>query len=85
VLTGIFGMNLFDFPGIPLRIQIPLFVAMGITVAVVLFYTLAKAKRLADFLDAVSDERLTVRDKWGALVAVWRERAGARAGWRAIT
>ena len=85
VLTGIFGMNLFDFPGMPLAVQIPLFITMGITVTGVLFYTLAKAKRLADFLDAVSDERLTVRDKWGSLVALWRERAGARAGRRAVT
>jgi hypothetical protein len=75
VLSGIFGMNLFDFPGMPLPLQIVLFVCMGVLVTFVLLYTLAKAKPLADFLDAMSDERLPLRIKWGALAAVWRKRA----------
>jgi hypothetical protein len=80
VLTGIFGMNVFNFAGIPLPIQVLLFIAMGLVVTGVLFYTLAKSKRLADFLDAVSDDRLTLRDKLGVFAAVWRERGAARAG-----
>jgi hypothetical protein len=34
-------------------------------------YTIAKSKRLSDFLDALSDERLTLRQKLGAFAAVW--------------
>src|SRR5262249_50229039 len=71
VVTGLFGMNLFDFPGIPMPIQVVLFVVVGVLVSGLLFYTLAKAKPLADFLDAVSDERLPVTAKWAALFEVW--------------
>ncbi len=38
------------------------------------FYTLFKSQRLSDFLDALSNERVSSRDKFGALVAVWRRR-----------
>jgi hypothetical protein len=30
-------------------------------------FTVAKSKRLADFLDALSDERIGWRDKWRTL------------------
>jgi hypothetical protein len=35
-------------------------------------YTMAKSKRLSDFLDALSDERLSTWLKFKALAAVWR-------------
>jgi hypothetical protein len=38
------------------------------------FYTMAKSKGLSDFLDSLSDERLTVWQKTKALVAVWSAR-----------
>jgi hypothetical protein len=72
VVTGLFGMNLFDFPGIPLPVQVILFGLIGLAVTGLLFYTLAKSKALADFLDSVSDERLSIRDKFGALMNVWK-------------
>jgi len=72
VLTGLFGMNLFDFSAIPLKLQLVLFPLVGLVVATLLLYTIAKAKPLGDFLDAVSDERLPLKAKVGALLAVWR-------------
>jgi len=33
---------------------------------------MTKSKRLSDFLDALSDERLTARMKLRAFAAVWR-------------
>ena len=72
VLTGIFGMNLFDFPGMPVLLHIVLFVAMGVLVTALLFYTLAKSKPLADFLDSVSDTELSAREKLRAFFDVWR-------------
>jgi hypothetical protein len=72
IVTGLFGMNLFDFPGIPLVLQVVLFLAIGVAVTALLFYTLSKSKGLADFLDSVSDESLSIRQKWGTLVRVWR-------------
>jgi hypothetical protein len=37
-------------------------------------YTVVKSKRLSDFLDAVSDERLQAGAKLRALREVWRGR-----------
>ena len=35
-------------------------------------YTIIKSKRLSDFLEALSDERLSARQKLGAFLDVWR-------------
>jgi hypothetical protein len=63
VLTGIFGMNLFDYPGIPLPLQVVLLVVVGVLVTALLFYTLSKSKTLADFLDSVADTELSALAK----------------------
>jgi Mg2+ and Co2+ transporter CorA len=80
VLTGIFGMNVFAFGDIPLPLQALLFVAMGAAVTALTFYTLAKSKPLADFLDAVSDPHLSVRAKVGVFFKVWTARRERRPG-----
>jgi hypothetical protein len=74
VLTGVFGMNLFDYPGISLPLQVVLFAIMAVLVTALLLYTLAKSKSLADFLDAVSDTRLPLRAKFRAFVDIWTRR-----------
>jgi hypothetical protein len=74
VVTGVFGMNLFAFADYSLPWQIVTLVGVTIAVIVLLFYTLAKSKKLADFLDSVSDERLPQRAKWASLFDVWRKR-----------
>ena len=67
VVTGAFGMNLFDFAGESLPMQVVLPATMGVLVSRCCFlYTLAKSKRLADFLDSVSDERMPFTAKWPA-------------------
>jgi hypothetical protein len=72
VVTGLFGMNLFGFPDVPFALQAVLFGAVGVAVTALLFYTLAKSKALADFLDAVADDELGARAKWAAFFGVWR-------------
>ena len=42
------------------------------TTASLTVYTMAKSKRLSDFLDALSDERLSVWQKAKSLASVWR-------------
>jgi hypothetical protein len=74
VVTGIFGMNLFGFSEIPLPLQVVALIAVTAAVAAFLFYTLTKSKRLADFLDAIADERMPARQKFGTLVDVWRRK-----------
>ena len=74
VVTGIFGMNLFGFSEIPLPWQPVVLVIITAAVSALLFYTLAKSKGLADFLDAVSDERLSPSKKMQSLFDVWRKK-----------
>ncbi len=74
VVTGIFGMNLFGFAEIPLPWQPVVLAGVIAAVTALLFYTLAKSKALADFLEAVSDERLSASDKLGSLIDVWRKK-----------
>ena len=42
--------------------------------AALTLYTLAKSQRIADFLDALTNERLPVQTKIGALVDIWRKK-----------
>jgi hypothetical protein len=68
IATGLLGMNLLDESGASLSRRIGL---IALTVAVVLMLTvfsIVRSKRLADFLDALSDERV----RWSAkLVVLW--------------
>lgn len=74
IATGFLGMNLIAAADRPLAGRILAFVlVIGATSALTL-YTLVKSKRLSDFLDALSDERLSARAKLDALTAVWRRR-----------
>ena len=73
-VTGIFGMNVFGFSEFPLSMQFAAVALVTCVVTALLFYTLAKSKALADFLDAVSDERLGAGGKVKSLLAVWRKK-----------
>jgi hypothetical protein len=73
-VTGIFGMNIFGFSEFPLSMQFAAVALVTCVVTALLFYTLAKSKALADFLDAVSDERLGAGGKVKSLLAVWRKK-----------
>ncbi len=70
VTTGYFGMNLIAFgEGSVLERTVHGLVATIVFVALVLF-AVAKSKRLSDFLEAMSDERLTLAGKFRALWGV---------------
>lgn len=71
ITTGFLGMNLLSEADAPLAERVLVFlltlsVAIGLTI-----YTMVKSKRLSDFLDALSDERLSAWQKFKALLAVW--------------
>jgi len=73
VATGFLGMNLLAEAHRPIAFRIAIFIAiLGVTSAVTI-YTIVKSKRLADFLDALSDERLSWRSKWRALANTWHD------------
>ena len=72
ITTGFLGMNLIAAADAPLTMRTLAFlVVLGLTVALTI-YTMVKSKRLSDFLDALSDERLALWAKVKAFFAVWR-------------
>ena len=74
VATGFLGMNLISETEAPIWLRVLTFVGVLAATIVITVYTIAKSKRLSDFLDALSDENLTTRTKIGALLAVWSSR-----------
>jgi len=72
VTTGFLGMNLLAEADAPMARKLVIFGIVFVITTVLTFYTMAKSKGLSDFLDALSDERLTLWQKTKALVAVWR-------------
>ena len=72
VTTGLLGMNLLAEAEAPLNRKIWIFALTIAFTTVLTFYTMAKSKGLSDFLDALSDERLSVWMKVKSFRAVWR-------------
>lgn len=72
VTTGFLGMNLLAEADAPAGRKLAVFGAVFLATCALTFYTMAKSKRLSDFLDALSDERLSVWMKFKALAGVWR-------------
>ena len=48
-----------------------LFLLVFVATTALTFYTIVKSKRLSDFLDALSDERLSWKEKYGVWERVW--------------
>ena len=69
--TGFFGMNLLAWANAPLHHRAIFFFSVLIPTVALTVYTVVKSRRLAEFLDALSDERLTPRQKWGSFRKVW--------------
>lgn len=72
VATGILGMNVFDYGQAPVAWRLLVFAMVFVPVAALTFYTAAKSQRLSEFLETVSDRRMPLRAKFGALARVWR-------------
>lgn len=72
VASGILGMNVFDLAADDWPARIGYVTVSLIPVAILTIYTIVKAQRLAGFLEALSDERVTFRAKAAALAKVWR-------------
>ena len=72
ITTGFLGMNLLAEADAPLWRKLAWFVVVGVFTSWLTFYTLIKSQHLSDFIDALSDKRLTWRGKFAALARVWR-------------
>jgi hypothetical protein len=72
ITTGFLGMNVLAEADAPMSRKVLLFGVVTAATAALTFYTMAKSKRLSDFLDAVTDERMSTWQKVKALGGVWR-------------
>ena len=72
ITTGFLGMNLIAAADKPLDERLVYFGIVMVGTILLTFFTIARSKRLSDFLDALSDEALGWRAKAGALLAVFR-------------
>jgi hypothetical protein len=71
VTTGFLGMNLFAESDASWFTKTILFLLVFVPTIALTFYTMVKSKRLSDFLDVVSDERISTWHKVRAFFAVW--------------
>ena len=72
VTTGFLGMNLLAEAEAPMSRRVLLFSLVFVATTALTIYTMVKSKGLSDFLDALSDERLTPWMKIKAFASVWR-------------
>jgi hypothetical protein len=75
VATGFLGMNLLAEAGSPLGRRLAILLVTIVAATALTLYSVVKSKRMSDFLDALSDERLSAREKLSAFLDVWRRRA----------
>jgi hypothetical protein len=73
--TGFFGMNLLAWAEAPLLDRTIFFFAVLIPIIGLTVYSVVKSRRLAEFLDTLSDERLTGREKWTSFRKIWHSTA----------
>jgi hypothetical protein len=71
VTTGFLGMNLFAESDASWITKVLLFLLVFVPTIALTFYTIVKSKRLSDFLDMVSDDRISTWAKVSAFFAVW--------------
>jgi Mg2+ and Co2+ transporter CorA len=79
VVTGFLGMNLIALAEASMLEKIGYFMIVLVPTTVVTFYTIVKSKRLSDFLEALSDERMPTAAKFKSLLDVWRKAPRPRA------
>jgi len=78
ISTGFLGMNLISEADAPGMAKLGYFFLVLIPTIALTVYSIMKSKRLADFLEALADERLSARGKLGAFADVWRRRRPSR-------
>ncbi len=72
VTTGFLGMNLIAAADEPGWWRITVFALLLCATMALTVATIVKSRRLSDFLDTLSDERKTWRERGQALLGVWR-------------
>jgi hypothetical protein len=73
-VTGFLGMNLIAEADAALDKKLLYFFLVTIVTTFLVFYSVVKSKRLADFLEVLSDERAPAKAKLRTLLDVWGSR-----------
>ncbi len=73
--TGFLGMNIFADAEEPLLHRTLFFIGALIGTGLLTAYAVIKSKRLADLLDALSDESLSPSQRLRAIFGSWRRSA----------
>lgn len=76
-VTGYFGMNLLSLGELDDLTKAVYFLGVLAATTWLTFFTVMKSKRLSDFLDLLSDERIQARSKLTAFFRVWRRKPPA--------
>jgi len=71
--TGFLGMNIFGYADAESFDKLWIFLAVLIPSALITFFTVYKARRLANFLDALADERQSWKSRFSVLSSVWKK------------
>ena len=71
IATGFLGMNLLAEADEPLLSRIVFFIVVSLLTITVTGIMIVKSKRQADFIDALSNERISWRGKWQVLRKIW--------------
>ncbi|MGH6815406.1 MAG: hypothetical protein ACREC6_06865 [Hyphomicrobiaceae bacterium] len=80
VTTGFLGMNLIAAADWSMEWKAAFFLGVPIPTAALTLYTVVKSRRLSEFLDALSDERVSAAATLRALLAVWHRKQRAARG-----
>ena len=76
VTTGFLGMNLLAEADAPWTQRLAIFVAVFAFTTLLTVYTMVKSRRLSDFLDNLSDDKLSAWQKTKSFFAVWGKEGG---------
>ncbi len=72
VTTGFLGMNIFAYTDEPAWTRFGIFLVVFVPTTALTLYTVRKSRRLAFFLDALADERVSWKHRLAALLNIWR-------------
>jgi CorA-like Mg2+ transporter protein len=71
IVTGFLGMNLYSHSDLPMLNKILIFIAVFIPTTVLSLYTVILSRRIASFMEALSSEGLTWKEKFATFRQIW--------------
>ncbi len=71
ITTGFLGMNLLSEADASMERRVFIFALVFVLTTAITVYTMIKSKRLSDFLDVLSEERVSAWSKFKAFIAIW--------------